>query len=161
MKLNIENDLNIHYNESLGEGGTALIYKAKLNNPSLIARYGNIDAAIKILKLKDTGISAKAQSDLISGFFYEVALLSSLPKSPFLVQFIGYSENPMTITMKYYPASLKLLLEHSVFEFDNAICIKIAYEIAEGMRLLHEAGILHLDLKPCKDSLYQPISCNV
>ena len=62
LKLNANTDFLIE--ESLGKGGTASVYKAKIINPMLIMKHGVTDAAIKIM--------ASADKDM---FNFEVALM--------------------------------------------------------------------------------------
>ena len=71
--------------------------------------------------------------------------MSSLPKSSNLVNFIGYSESPCCIIMKFYHTSLKNVYR----ELPDTLAMKskIALDVANGMCVLHEIGIIHLDLK--------------
>ena len=71
--------------------------------------------------------------------------MSSLPKSDNLINFIGYSETPCSIIMKYYPKSLREIYTKLPDTLD--VKSKVALDIANGMRILHRTGILHLDLK--------------
>jgi serine/threonine protein kinase len=134
-------------NNVIGEGGTAYIMTAKLRS-SLIAKHRCSSVAVKIM----TESSESCSKDFTDSFLYEVALMNSLPKSPNIVHFIGYSTQPlMTLVMKLYSTSLKTLLaRQELFENDAEILLKIAHDICNGMKQIHSYGILHLDLKPSK-----------
>jgi hypothetical protein len=68
LKLNLYNDFEIIGNQT--KGGTALIQKAKIVNPELLAKYDFKEAAIKLML--DT---KKSQDDI---FKFEIALLGSV-----------------------------------------------------------------------------------
>ena len=53
-------------------------------------------------------------------FKYEVALLASLPASPNIVKFIGYSEKPLCIAMKLY----KFCLDEIYMNFEDNAMLK-------------------------------------
>ena len=140
MSLNLDSDIKL--GDLVGEGGTASVFQGQLLKTSKIASLGGIkDVAIKIPR------SDISQSDKDS-FLYEVAITSNIPKSPNLVLFVGYSEVPLAAIIKYYPFDLKTLLkDSSELENKKMFDMKMAIDIASGMKLLHSAGILHLDLK--------------
>lgn len=81
---------------------------------------------------------------------YEVMLMNRLPKSPNLIELIGYSgdESRPAIIMKQYPTSLRHQLVDESFPNNGEINMKIAFDIANGMDLIHQKGIVHFDLKP-------------
>ena len=118
-----------------------------LLNESLISKHnGIIDIAIKIFtnpKLRENP----------ADFYYEVALISSIPKSPHVVEFIGYSDKNrkrLCIVMKFYKSSLTKLIQQSNFPFSPALILKICREVALGLQVIHNTNIVHLDLKPSK-----------
>ena len=78
--------------------------------------------------------------------------MSTLPKSPNIISFYGFTETPLAIIMKYYAYSLKDLQKGNAL--DQQIVYKIAFDVSNGMKLIHKAGILHLDLKPRTFSLH-------
>ena len=122
-----------------GKGGTAQVIKCKLKDPKLIEKHGIVDVAVKIFG-KDTGKES---------FLYEVMIMSSLPKSPNLIELIGYSQGrKFAIIMKDYPLSLRDLLVDKTFPNNSETNMKVAVDIANGMNLIHQKGIVHFDLKP-------------
>ena len=167
LALNIDTDIQLTSAETLGEGGTASILKGALRKPELIAKHGSIPLAVKILRQNPSnsmdgsksGSSQSEDPELKNSFLYEVAIMASLPANiPYLIKFIGFSENPMVIVMKYYPFSLKNLMTLEGFETSPILSNKIAHDIAAGMFHLHSNGILHLDLKPRKSEIGNIIS---
>jgi serine/threonine protein kinase len=133
--------------EEFGAGGTASIVKGRLKAPDMIAQYGVMDVAIKVINNRSASAAAR------DSFLYEVALMTAYPESEYLVKIIGYSESPMCIIMKFYPFSLKDILKRDDFENNVSISFKIAMDIAIGMSILHNRGIIHFDLKPGKFNL--------
>jgi serine/threonine protein kinase len=81
-------------------------------------------------------------------FLYEIAVMKALPKSPYLINFIGYCEGPLSIIMKFYKTSLAEV--NKILKPTPELFFKIAFDISLGMKLVHAAGIIHLDLKPRK-----------
>jgi hypothetical protein len=93
-------------NQVSSKGGTAQVIKCKLNDPKLIEKHGIVDVAVKIF-----GNETSKES-----FLYEVMLMHSLPKSPNLIELIGYSQGrKLAIVMKDYPMSLRDLLVDKSF----------------------------------------------
>jgi hypothetical protein len=116
IDLHADVDYKVNESEALGSGGTASIYMGKLKSPALIEKYGKVQVAVKILKEKVKDQSPAQHEEVNKNFLYEVALMSSLPPSPYIVQLIGFSEDPKGIVMKYYPLSLKSLLRDPDFD---------------------------------------------
>lgn len=54
----------------------------------------------------------------------------------------------MSLVMKYYRCSLKDFITNEKIAIDSMSVSKIAYDISNGMSIIHKCGILHLDLKP-------------
>lgn len=150
LSIDINQDIdgldNVH---NLGTGGTAFIIKAKLKAPSLIVKHGFNDVAIKIIKDDDKS-SQTISENVRKSFLFEVTIMNHLPASQNIVRLIGYSSEPMAIVMKYYPLSLKDLLKRKDYEATVEVVLKIAFDIAQGMKIIHNSGVLHLDLKPRK-----------
>ena len=142
MKLDFKKDL--HSDDSnvqteRGKGFTSKVVKGTLISAALIQKYGSkMQVAIKLMNRKD------------DDYLYEVAIMSCLPPSPYIVQLIGYCENPKAIVMKYYPISLKLLLRSPEIGNNPMLRLKMGFDIANGMNVIHSHSILHLDLKPRK-----------
>ena len=147
MLLDFGMDLVCDVNEVAsmrGQGLTSKVIKGKLAAPRLIEKHGDIPIAIKLMNQGE-----EAHND---EYLYEVAIMSMFPPCPYIVRLIGYSENPRAIIMKHYPISLKLLLKSSELNASPVLRLKIGYDIAHGMNIIHRCGVLHLDLKPRKQN---------
>ena len=118
-----------------GKGSTAEIVKGTLKYPP------KTQVAVKFIDPKETSV------DL---FRYEVSIMGKLPKShPNLVQILGFSEEPRRcIVMKFYPYSLRTLLNSVLSERTLGIRYAILSDIASGMHAIHSKHIIHFDLKP-------------
>lgn len=126
-------------------GGTASVIRGTLIDKDLCLKYGNIPVAVKAMKL------AIPSQEFLSCFFYEVAIMSKLPISPYLAHMIGYSDNPHCIIMKFYPMTLSEIMDDPKFKSHptrDLIVRKIALDIATGMDEIHQLDIMHFDLKP-------------
>jgi serine/threonine protein kinase len=130
--------------KKLGSGGTAFILKAKMISSQLILKYGETDAAVKIIKES----KEDKMESIRKNFLYEISIMSALPKSPNIVQMFGYSNEPMAIVMKFYSFSLKDLITKKDFQSTPEIILKVAFDIAAGLNEIHQNHILHLDIKP-------------
>jgi serine/threonine protein kinase len=80
-------------------------------------------------------------------------VMSTLPKSPNLIGLIGYCEMPyMAILMKEYPMSLRDFITNTSTAANESQWTKVPFmvakDIANGMNLIHQKGIIHFDLKP-------------
>ena len=110
-------------------------------------KHGFNDVAVKIIKDDEDPENCR------KNFLYEIAIMNSLPMSPFVVNLVGYSNQPMALVMKLYLMSLKEMLQRSDYNPLKEIVVKIGHDVASGMNDIHNQGILHLDLKPrmCND----------
>ena len=140
--IDMDRDINVNDEAKLGEGGTATIFKCTFSKISMVSKYGFNEVAVKLLKAAD-----QKAIDMIK---FEIAIMSNIPPCPNVIQFVGYSDSPLAIVMKYYPMSLKDLIKRIDFKKDRFLPMKIAYDVSFGMTHIHEQGILHLDLKPRK-----------
>lgn len=127
-------------------GGTSRILTA--TPISKEARHQIHDEIVAIKFFNDINISSDINNS--DNFHYEVYLMNSLPKStPNVIQMLGFSPTERAVIMPFYELSLSQLVREKKFRLPPSKIQKIAYDIAEGMRVLHdEANILHLDLKP-------------
>ena len=117
-------------------------------NRDLKLKHGTDKIAVKVLSATE-----KDQH-----FLYEIALMTAIPRNPWVVDFIGYTFEPArSIIMKYYQADLKSWLQVKDLKLPPKIIYKIAWDVANGINKIHAAGVLHLDLKPGK--LYSNYLC--
>ena len=130
---------------NIQSGGTATIKRGILLTKRLISKHNIIDVAVKFINGDRI-----TSPDIFDSFKYEISIMSSLPPSPFLVELIGYSIEPMAIVMKSYAMSLQDVLNRSDFMTNDSIKLKAAKEIALGMQIVHSKDIIHFDLKPGK-----------
>ena len=80
-----EDDFVISSDKSVGEGGSALIYRGTLVNPYIARTCGFRDVAIKIYKRTESDQNIK----------FELAILSGLQnKSRHIMNIVGYTERP-------------------------------------------------------------------
>ena len=124
-------------------GGTASVRQGKLRDAELIQKHKIVDVAVKILFANE-----KTDPKLVESFKYEVAIMTSLPESPYLIKTIGYCEKPMSIVMKFYPMNMQELLDRGDFFVKNEAKLLASMEVALGMQLIHGKDIIHFDLKP-------------
>ena len=148
--MNVYEDIQIdNYGTSAGEGGTASVVTGTLVAPRLVRVHGQ-DMRVAVKFIRSDAKSPEKEIEITDSFKYEVAIMCNLPSIPQIVKLIGYSESPRAIIMKYYPLSLKKLIDSVYDTGDPRICLKIMGDIATGMARLHKSGILHLDIKPRK-----------
>ena len=136
-------DMDLSGTGNSKSGGTASVTIGKLKDPELIARHQVVDVAVKILFANE-----KTDPKLVESFKYEVAIMTSLPESPYLIKTIGYCDKPMSIVMKFYPMNMQELLDRGNFFGYQLEKHQASMEIALGMQLIHGKDIIHFDLKP-------------
>lgn len=128
----------MEFRENLNFGGTSKVTKAIIKDNTIVNSCGTSVAVVK-------EFSSKISDD---SFRYEIAIMASLPNNPHIARFIGYSDNPRSIVLKFYPGNLsKLALEKPMF-MNPIECISVAKSIAAGMSVIHDHNIIHFDLKP-------------
>ena len=147
LAVDLENDFEFPPDMQMhGSGGTAFILRAKIRSRQLILKYGETEAAIKVIKGTDDNRSESIRKN----FLYEVAIMSALPNSHNIIRLIGYSNEPMAIVMKFYSYNLKALISKVDFAVTPEIIFKIAHDLSFGLNVIHSSNILHLDVKPGK-----------
>jgi Serine/threonine protein kinase len=109
--------------EKIGEGGFAIVYKARREKDSLLV-------AIKVPKDPD------------KDFVKELAVWLSL-NHPNIVKLLDYDINPRPyIVMELMNGSL-----HGK-TFDKDTATRIILDVLSGLKHAHEKGIIHRDIKP-------------
>ena len=84
------------------------------------------------------------------GFLFEIIILYSLRNRSYIVPFVGFSEDPHLLIFKYVPVCFDKVLQDKTSDISLLGLIKIAKDIACGMRDIHANNIVHFDLKPGK-----------
>lgn len=121
----------------LTAGGGGELYLAKLMEASLSSKYGN-DVIQKIVFIKGQATE--------EAFFQEVGIMITMSKLPHICQIIGYTEQPASIILKYYP-------DGSLFDWlrgnqhGNRIMVKIIREVSLALNSMHSHYLAHCDLK--------------
>jgi len=117
--------------EHLGQGGYAPVFKCQLHGEM---------AAAKLFRPSKT-VEVKAVEN-------EAKLLASL-RHPNVVQFIGYAvkENQHYIITELMSKDLQMYLKENNDPLSLPLAVDIVLQIAEGMKYLHESGVMHRDLK--------------
>ena len=79
---------------------------------------------------------------------------SMLKSAKYIVPFVGFTEEPYLLLFKYIPVCLEHVLFHKTkTHLSSSAVVKIAKDIACVMRDIHANNIVHLDLKPGKQSI--------
>ena len=136
--------------DKMGLGGTASVYVGKLVGDAIRENEGIRKVAIKAMNMEDS--TSNENSESLSSFHYEIAIMSCFPPHPNVVRFVGYCDKPRIILMKFYEANLSDMLRRKDVEIPLNMAIRIAYDVANGMNHIHKHGILHLDVKPSKNN---------
>ena len=135
LKLNANTDFTME--GQVGKGATAQVYKARVINPLLISKHGVTEAAVKLMPKVDQ-----------NSFNFEIALMGSIPASPYIVLFLGYIDDPFGIIMKMYACSLKDILFNEAIDVTQENKKQFVSDVAKGINHLHTFGIVHFDIKP-------------
>ncbi|KAI3657145.1 hypothetical protein MP638_002337 [Amoeboaphelidium occidentale] len=121
----------------LASGGGGSIYLAKLMDKTLKAENG--DQVIQKL----VHISNKSTEE---AFYQEVGIMIMLSNFPNFCKIIAYTENPVSIILKYYPdGSLFQWIQKNKFQRKHAV--KILKEISQALTKMHYSFLAHCDLK--------------
>jgi len=116
--------------EYLGQGGYAVVVQCQLHGEMAAAKLFNTSNTIEVKAVKN-----------------EAKLLASL-RHPNVVQFVGYAvkENQHYIITELMSKDLRMYLKEN-FPLSLPLVVNIMLQIAEGMKYLHESGVMHRDLK--------------
>jgi len=116
--------------EYLGQEGYACVFKCQLHGEMAPAKLFNTSNTIEVKAVKN-----------------EAKLLASL-EHPNVVQFVRYAvkENQHYIITELMNKDLRMYLKENV-PLSLPLAVDIMLQIAEGMKYLHESGVMHRDLK--------------
>jgi serine/threonine protein kinase len=124
--------------KKLASGGGGELFVAQVMEPSLSRRVG------QLVIQKVVFIKSKMSEE---AFYQEVGIMIMLSKFPHFCQIIGYTEQPASIILKYYPdGSLYDWIRSNQCGTKNVL--KIAMEISLGLNTMHSYYLAHCDLKP-------------
>jgi hypothetical protein len=121
--------------KQVGEGGTAKVYLARRKR----------DALVVTVKTLDSNLIADPQA--LKRFFEEYAIVSRL-SSPLVVRIYdhGITDRHVYTVMEYLPGGdLKARMKGRLAP-EQALYLTVA--VGRALVAIHEAGIMHLDLKP-------------
>ncbi|KAI3653284.1 hypothetical protein MP228_001231 [Amoeboaphelidium protococcarum] len=144
--------------QQLGEGGFATVYTGRLLNQEAMQRAGSDIVAVKVLKSSASFDQAASEEDNQQAFIQEVSLLNFFSNNRLFVKLVGYSQNPNTIVMKYYPyGNLEdVLIGRSTYAMWSLdLMIPLFCDIVEALSEMHKNGFVHSDIKPANILLNQ------
>jgi tRNA A-37 threonylcarbamoyl transferase component Bud32 len=121
----------------IAAGGGGELFLAKIMNSVLAQKAGNV------VVQKVVFIASKASED---AFYQEVGIMIMLSSFPHFCQIIGYTENPLSIVMKYYPdGSLFQWLRKN--NYGTVLMARALKQIASAVQTMHSHYLAHCDLK--------------
>lgn len=124
--------------KKIAAGGGGEVYLARIMEPSL--RNKHDDVVIQ----KFVFIKNSASDD---SFYLEVGIMIMLLAYPHFCQIIGYTENPLSMILKFYPdGSLDSWLRKN--SYNKSVIVKVGKDIAGALRIMHNLHLAHCDIKP-------------
>jgi serine/threonine protein kinase len=134
-----------------GQGSYGKVFVSRAFDGSL--------AIVKLIYLRNRGVRENAISE--AGILQEITPLDISPE--FYLFFIDPDKNCAVLIMKYLEEAIPLnyLLEKTLLESKEYLTLKekadtITNQLTDVVNKLHEAGIVHYDLKP-ENALAQPL----
>jgi serine/threonine protein kinase len=123
------NDVQLK-SQHLGQGGYGCVFKCELHGEMAAAKLFSTSNPIEVKAVKN-----------------EAKLLASL-RHPNVVQFVGYAvkENEHYIITELMSKDLRMYLKEN-FPLSLPLALDIMLQTANGMKYLHESGVMHRDLK--------------
>ena len=132
----------------LGEGAFGKVFEGKLPAPA--EGTPRRDVAVKKLHLESVGRRRDK-----SEFIRELKIMAKLGQHPNIIELLGYCEKPPAIIMeRAHLGSLNTALYHAQDdEVESNMMVgtlrkRIACQVADGLRALHQRGMVHRDVKP-------------
>ncbi len=123
---------------TVGKGATSVVYACCLSDEYELV------AALKVLSRK-----AQADEKIAARFRNEINVLK-LIRHPNVVQYVEFLRNGLAeaFSMELVEGGSLHDLIFSKGLFDVAECIRILSQICLGLQAIHDAGVIHRDLKP-------------
>jgi len=129
--------------EHIGGGGFATIYAGTLVDPELQLKYGTSEVAIKVMQNEPS----LTEEQNVQKFHQEIAIMWSVNSDINVISLIGYCIQPRCIITKLYKTDLFKLVHTETIDLTTAMAYHITRDIVSGMRSVHQAGVVHRDLK--------------
>ncbi|KAI3635002.1 hypothetical protein MIR68_006568 [Amoeboaphelidium protococcarum] len=148
LMLTLNTDFTI--SEKLGEGGFATVYKGQLLNLMCIQRAQEDVCAIKVFKPQPLS-SPEAQIEEQQQFVQEISMLNFFSNNRLFVKLVGFSTQPNTIVMKFYPFGNieDVLTGRSAYaQWSQELMFSLLVDVIEGLSEMHRQGFVHSDIKP-------------
>jgi serine/threonine protein kinase len=123
--------------KKLTSGGGGELILAKVMDSTLRKRFGEIVVQKLVFIINNTSTDA---------FYQEVGVMIMLSAFPHFCLILGYTENPLSIILKYYP-------DGSLYEFLRKIKLKTRYvlkilnEVSVALNIMHDHYLAHCDIK--------------
>ena len=133
------------------KGGGGSIYACDALSESFKKRIGEDSIIVKIVD--QYGIDNMPNRYLL-GFFQELSIMWRFRDIPFVAKMYGFSEKPAAMIMKYYKlGDLNGVIYKSVAQsigirYSKLLVLGMFRTICQGVRVLHQEGFAHCDLKP-------------
>jgi serine/threonine protein kinase len=124
----------------IAEGGFGSIILAEAKSSRLF-KYGNI---VVVKRARN-----EMSNDDVQAFLQELSLAEFFKFSEYVSRVIGYTVEPYSLIMKYYPlGSLADWVEQDPKRRKGVtICISFMQDISRGLQDLHQKGVMHNDIK--------------
>jgi serine/threonine protein kinase len=128
--------------ELLAKGGGGSVYFAEPLTPALRQHGKVLVAKIFYDSFEQLSTAQKV------AFEQEVAVLHYLKSSSHIAKFLGFTESPCCILMKFYPEGSLEKWIYSNRKFSRMYIVCMVRDVGYGLRSMHELSIAHCDVKP-------------
>lgn len=137
---------DLRYLSKISEGGGGTVHLAVPLSEMLKSDAINNLVVVKALNTSnDLAIDAELQL----AFQQEMSLHWYFRDCPYVAKFLGYSNSPRTIILKFYPlGSLKGFLASKPFPVTKRLTVRLLSDISRALYAIHQAGFAHCDVKP-------------
>jgi serine/threonine protein kinase len=135
----------------IAEGGMSRVFLCQVKNPKLLQAAGC-----------PLCISKVARPDgkfTLAMLHHEVALHYHVQRHDNIAKVIGYSEDPLTMLMQYYPAgSLQSLISNPIIRWSSQKMANLAFDVSSGIQHMHRMSVAHCDIKTANILIHEPMS---
>lgn len=133
------------FEDFIGKGAYGRVFRA-------VHKVSQHQFAIKVMDADavDIQANAKFRDESIKEFMHETKVLQKLAGAPNVNQIFDVMEveAQLWIISEYVPGgSVKTLMQGTGGKLDESYILVIAREVAEGLKAIHNSGIIHRDLK--------------